>query len=129
MECPHQRNRTNAAGVVAPNAHPETRVHPDSFAVLIPIISIVLVIGPLSALAFSYTPIGRAFVKRLNGTGKASPDDRLLELHDEIEGLRERLTHQDGRFEELHDRLDFAERLLARGSQAVPEPEREATPV
>ncbi len=104
-------------------------MHPETLDALIPIISILLVIGPLSALAFSYTPIGRAFVKRLNGTGKAAPDERLLELQQEIERLREQLTHQDGRFEELHDRLDFAERLLARGSQAVPEPEREATPV
>ncbi len=96
----------------------------DDLAVLIHIISIVLVIGPLSALAFSHTPIGRAFVKRLNGTGKAAPDERLLELQQEIERLREQLTHQDGRFEELHDRLDFAERLLASGSQAAPELER-----
>ncbi len=101
----------------------------DDLAVLIPIISIVLVIGPLSALAFSYTPIGRAFIKRLSSGAKAGSDDRLVELQDEIERLREELTHQDGRFEELHDRLDFAERLLARGSQAVAEPEREATPV
>ena len=104
-------------------------MHPETLDALIPIISILLVIGPLSALAFSHTPIGRALVKRLNGTAEAAPDDRLLELRDEIERLREQLTHQDGRFEELHDRLDFAEHLLARGSQAAPEPEREATPV
>ncbi len=95
---------------------------------LIPILSIVLVVGPLSALGFSYTPLGRAIVKRLNGSANAS-DHRLLELQDEVERLQERIGDQDTRFEELHDRLDFAERLLARGSQVAGEAVRIVTPV
>ena len=39
---------------------------------LIPILSIILVVGPLSALGFSHTPLGRAVVKRLSGTANAS---------------------------------------------------------
>ena len=96
---------------------------------LIPIVGIVFVIGPISALVFSYTPIGRAVVKRLGGTAKAGSDDRLAELQDEIESLRELFTHQDGRVEDLYDRLDFAERLLASKSQMTPESEKVATPV
>lgn len=96
---------------------------------LIPIFGIVFVIGPISAWVFSYTPIGRAFVKRLNGPGKAGADEQLRELHDEVDRLRDQLIQQDGRLEDLHDRLDFTERLLARGSQAEPEPGRIATPV
>ncbi len=95
---------------------------------LIPILSIILVVGPLSALGFSHTPLGRAVVKRLGGTANAS-DDRLLELQDEIERLQQQVGQQDVRFEELYDRLDFAERLLARGSAAAEEPEQVATPV
>ncbi len=95
---------------------------------LIPIIAIILVVGPVSALGFSHTPLGRAIVKRLGGTKNAS-DDRLLELQDEVERLQERIGNQDVRFEELHDRLDFAERLLARGPQVADESERVATPV
>ena len=104
-------------------------MHAEDLVLLIPIISIVLVLGPLSALAFSFTPIGRAFVKRLGGTAKPGSDDRLVEIHDEVERLRDQLSQQDGRFEELHDRLDFAERLLARGPQPTPESEKAATPV
>ena len=95
---------------------------------LIPIVAIILTLGPLSALGFSYTPLGRAIVKRLNGSANAS-DDRLLELHEDIERLQERIGDQDTRFEELHDRLDFAERLLARGSQVVGEAVRIVTPI
>ncbi len=95
---------------------------------LVPILGIIFVIGPVSALVFSYTPLGRAIVNRLGGGAKAS-DDRLLELQDEIERLREQVGYQDTRFEELHDRVDFTERLLARESPAAHEPERVATPV
>ncbi len=95
---------------------------------LIPIFGIIFVIGPVSALVFSYTPLGRAIVKRLGGGAKAS-DDRLLELQEEIERLQEQVGYQDTRFEELHDRVDFAERLLARESPAADEPERIVTPV
>ncbi len=95
---------------------------------LIPIVAIIFVIGPVSALGFSYTPLGRAIVKRLGGTANAA-DDRLLELQDEVERLQEQIGQQDARFEEMHDRLDFAERLLARGSQVADESERVVTPV
>ncbi len=93
------------------------------FQYLIPIFAIIFVIGPVSAWGFSYTPLGRAIVKRLSGTANAA-DDRLLELQDELERLREQIGQQGARFEELDDRLDFAERLLARGSPAAEEPER-----
>ena len=95
---------------------------------LIPILGIIFVIGPVSALVFSYTPLGRAIVNRLAGGTKAS-DDRLLELREEIERLQEQIGYQDTRFEELHDRVDFAERLLARESPSAKQPERVVTPV
>ncbi len=97
------------------------------FDSLIPIVAIIFVIGPVSAWGFSYTPLGRAIVKRLSGSTNVA-DDRLLELQDELERLHEQMGQQDARFEELHDRLDFAERLLARGSPAAEEPERVVTP-
>ena len=95
---------------------------------LIPVVATILVLGPVSALVFSYTPLGRAIVNRLGGTAKHS-DDRLLELQDEVERLQAQIGYQDTRFEELHDRLDFAERLLARESPAAEESERVVTPV
>ena len=95
---------------------------------LIPILGIIFVIGPVSALAFCCTSLGRAIVNRL-GSGTKVTDDRLLGLQDELERLQEQIGYQDTRFEELHDRVDFAERLLARESAAAEEPERVVTPV
>lgn len=61
---------------------------------LIPILGIIFVIGPVSALVFSYTPLGRAIVNRL-GSGAKVTDDRLLELQDELERLQEQIGYQD----------------------------------
>ena len=95
---------------------------------LIPIIGMIFVLGPLATLAVSYTPLGRALVERLRG-GEHRFDDGLLQLEDEIDRLREQIASQDRRFEELHDRLDFAERLLTRGSSVRDDAGEVATPV
>ncbi len=95
---------------------------------LIPIIGMIFVLGPLATLAVSYTPLGRALVERLRG-GEHRLDDGLLQLEDEIDRLREQIASQDQRFEELHDRLDFTERLLSSKSTVHDDAEEVATPV
>ncbi|MEE8362007.1 MAG: hypothetical protein V3R71_07605 [Gemmatimonadales bacterium] len=95
---------------------------------LIPIFGIIFVIGPIAVLVISYTPLGRAVIERLRGRPNAS-DDGLLQLQDEIDRLHEQVTDQDRRFEELHERLDFAERLLTRRSGVEDEPDEVVTPV
>jgi hypothetical protein len=92
--------------------------------IFIPIVGMILVLGPVATWAVSITPIGRALADRLRG-GAAGSDDRLHEMQDEIERLQDHVLGQDQRLEELQDRLDFTERLLARKS-SVPE---EADPI
>jgi hypothetical protein len=61
-------------------------------------------------------PFGRALAERLSG--RAGVDDReVRELRGEVEDLRHQLT-------EVQERLDFAERLLARQREAerLPQP-------
>jgi hypothetical protein len=88
---------------------------------------VIFVLGPIATFAISYTPLGRALIERVRGRAGLA-DALLLDVQDEIERLREQMAEQDHRFEELHDRLDFAERLLVRGP--VPnEPEEAVTPV
>ena len=54
-------------------------------------------------------PIGRALADRL--AGRSGSDDReVLELRGDVESLRHELT-------ELQERLDFAERMLARQNE------------
>ena len=84
----------------------------------IPIVGMILVLGPVATWAVSLTPIGRAFADRLRG-GAAGSDGQLHEMQDEIERLQEHVLSQDQRLEELNDRLDFTERLLARKSSVA----------
>ena len=94
---------------------------------LIPIFGMLFVLGPVATWAFSHTPLGRALAERLRGGGVS--DERVLDMQDEIERLHEHVAGQDQRLDELHDRLDFTERLLTRGSPNANAADAVATPV
>jgi hypothetical protein len=87
---------------------------------------VVFVLGPVATLAISYTPLGRALIERLRGQAR---DVQLMDMQDELERLGEQVAECDRRFDEVQDRLDFAERLLARGAEVPDEPTDAATPV
>lgn len=96
---------------------------------LIPILGMLLTLGPLSVLAVSFTPLGRALVDRLKGKSSHA-DERLLDMQDEVERLQDQVSHHEARVEELHDRLDFAERLLLkRGDGRQESVDKISTPV
>jgi len=64
--------------------------------------------GALVALGFIFSPMGRATAERIRrGTGSA-PDPQLYE---ELDQLRHDVA-------ELQERVDFAERMLAKGREA-----------
>jgi hypothetical protein len=75
------------------------------------VLFIVIVFGGGMLFALSKTEIGRALADRIRGdVTVAPPDPALLE---EVDRLRHEVS-------ELHERMDFAERLLA----AKREPDR-----
>ncbi|HEY7684245.1 MAG TPA: hypothetical protein VH879_16490 [Gemmatimonadales bacterium] len=82
-------------------------------APLIPVVAI-LVFGSLLVLR---SPLGQALAERLRGTARPGVDDVhfLSDTRLEVESLQRRVT-------ELEERLDFAERLLARGRTQNEEP-------
>jgi len=72
-------------------------------------ITLFIVIG---AVFMANSPIGRAFAKRLGGeagTDAAELRGEVAELHAEVEEMRTRMRQVD----ELQERVDFAERMLA----------------
>jgi len=95
---------------------------------LIPVLGMIFVLGPVATLMFSYTPLGRALVERLRGHANTT-DDVVLDLQDEVDRLRDQIASQEHRFDDLHERVDFAERLLLRGSEAQERLGKVATPV
>ena len=77
-----------------------------------PAIVMIVFLGLLATTIILW-PVMRAFARRLEGKGGADPA-----LHAEIEQLQHRLGEVDGlqqRVAELEERIDFTERMLARG--------------
>ena len=77
-------------------------------------------VGPLAALLVVATsivlvlrgPLGRALARRIEGS--RSPDQHLVQRLEEAEARLQTLELTQERMLELEERLDFAERLLAR---------------
>ena len=77
-----------------------------------PAIVMIVFLGLLATTIILW-PVMRAFARRLEGKGGADPA-----LHAEIEQLQHRLGEVDSlqqRVAELEERIDFTERMLARG--------------
>lgn len=73
------------------------------------IIAIIFIFGGATAVLLSISPVGKAFAERIRHGKQPLPAvDPDPALYDELDRVRLELN-------ELHERLDFAERLLAEG--------------
>lgn len=66
------------------------------------ILAITLIFGGGTLFLLSISPVGRAFADRLRGHAEPMQDPQLLA---EVDALRQEVA-------ELHERVDFAERIL-----------------
>lgn len=81
-----------------------------------PPILLLIVIAALAATVIILWPIMRALGRRMEGKAASDPM-----LRAEVERLHQRLAElefEHGRVAELEERLEFAERLLAKGKDA-----------
>jgi hypothetical protein len=69
--------------------------------------AITFIFGGGTLFLLSVSPVGRALAERIRGS-KPAPDPELLA---EVDALRQEVS-------ELHERVDFAERLLAQRQDA-----------
>jgi hypothetical protein len=83
------------------------------------ILAIVFLFGGGTFAALSFSPIGRAVADRIRGKSSAAGGGAELraELADQKEALGEDLEAVRREVAELAERLDFAERLLAKGRE------------
>lgn len=73
------------------------------------ILAIVFLFGGSALVGLSFSPVGRALAERIRGkSASAVPDPQVYE---ELDQLRHDVT-------ELQERVDFAERMLAKGREA-----------
>ena len=72
------------------------------------ILAITLIFGGGTLFLLSVSPVGKAFAERIRSHGAvATPDPELLA---EVDALRRDVA-------ELHERVDFAERLLSQNQE------------
>jgi hypothetical protein len=69
------------------------------------ILALVLIFGGGTVIAVSFSPIGRAIAERIRGRAEPQMDPAIYE---ELERMR-------GELSELQERVEFTERLLAKG--------------
>ena len=67
------------------------------------ILAIILIFGGGTIVAMSFSPVGKAWADRIRGKGIVVQDPEVIE---DLNALRLEVS-------ELHERLDFNERLLA----------------
>ncbi len=72
------------------------------------ILALLLIFGGGTLIAISFSPVGRAIADRIRGHSTQEGDPQVYE---ELERVR-------GELAELHERMDFAERLLSRSREA-----------
>jgi len=89
------------------------------------ILAIILIFGGGTFVAVSFSPIGKAIAARIRGGGATG--ESAQHLLAEVDDLRAQVADVDqlrAEVAELHERVDFAERLLAQkpvGELAPPE--------
>jgi hypothetical protein len=71
------------------------------------ILAIIFIFGGGTAAIIAFSPIGRAIADAIRNRGQRHLPAEDPALRDEVEALRQEVA-------ELHERVDFAERLLAR---------------
>ncbi len=73
------------------------------------ILALILIFGGGTAIAISFSPVGKAIADRIRGHREVPEGDPAV--YEELDRMRQELT-------ELQERVDFTERLLARGREA-----------
>ena len=76
------------------------------------ILAIIFIFGGGSMFLLAVSPVGRAFADRIRGTAVTS-DDTVRRLEAANQEVLEELDSVRREVLELHERLDFTERVLA----------------
>ena len=80
------------------------------------ILALILIFGGGACIAMAFSPIGRALADRIRGkSATAGGDDVRTQLAEQKEALDQELEAVRREVAEVAERVDFTERLLAKG--------------
>jgi hypothetical protein len=75
------------------------------------ILAVTFIFGGVALFLLAISPIGKALAERIRHGGKGAIAETDPAIYDELDRLRTDVS-------ELQERVDFAERLLAKGTAA-----------
>jgi hypothetical protein len=81
------------------------------------IVALILIFGGGACIAMAFSPIGRAVADRIRGRSPAGADEMRAELAEHRDALQAELDTMHRELGELSERMDFAERLLAKNRE------------
>ena len=82
------------------------------------VLAIVLIFGGGACIAIAFSPIGRAVADRIRGKSPSTDGGELrAELAEHKDALNQELEAVRHELAELAERMDFAERLLAKNRE------------
>ena len=82
------------------------------------ILALILIFGGGACIAMAFSPIGRAVADRIRGKSASTDGGELrADLADHREALNQELEAVRRELAELAERVDFAERLLAKNRE------------
>ena len=88
------------------------------------VLAVILIFGGATLFLLSISPVGRAIAERIRQGRTAPSEDVRAELDSFRDDLRGEFEHLQTEVGELAERLDFAERLLAKQREAERLPPR-----
>jgi hypothetical protein len=84
------------------------------------ILALILIFGGGACIALAFSPIGRAVADRIRGKSSSGDGGEVrTELAEHKDALNQELETVRREVAELAERLDFAERLLAKNREGV----------
>ena len=81
------------------------------------ILAMILIFGGGACVAMAFSPIGRAVAERIRGKGASAGGDNRAELAEHKEAVDQEVEAVRREVAELAERMDFAERLLAKNRE------------
>ncbi len=82
------------------------------------VLAIVFLFGGGTLFLLSISPVGKAVAERIRGTGNALPERARRELDESRAALESEVQQLRSEVGDLSERMDFAERLLAKQRDA-----------
>ena len=84
------------------------------------ILAVTFIFGGGSLFLLAISPVGKAIAERIQGGGRGGDGEAVERIEASQQHVLDEMEHMRQDLMEMQERLDFAERLLARTRESLP---------